>query len=46
MTAVKRPVLTRMKDLLGVEPRVSLDEGIRRVCTRVRERMAAGERVG
>jgi len=46
MTAIKRPVLSRMADLLGVEPRVSLEEGIRRVCTRVRERVAAGERVG
>jgi nucleoside-diphosphate-sugar epimerase len=46
MTAVKRPALARMRDLLGVEPRVSLDEGIRRVCTRVCERLAAGERVG
>ena len=46
MTAVKRPVLKRMGDLLGVEPRVALDEGIRRVCRRVRERMAAGEGVG
>jgi nucleoside-diphosphate-sugar epimerase len=46
MTAIKRPVLTRMSRLLGVEPRVSLDEGIRRVCVRVRERLAAGEGVG
>lgn len=46
MTAVKRPVLTRMRDLLGVEPRVALDRGIQRVCRRVRERMAAGEGVG
>jgi nucleoside-diphosphate-sugar epimerase len=46
MTAIKRPVLTRMKALLGVEPSVSLDEGIRRVCARVRERLAAGEKVG
>jgi hypothetical protein len=46
MTAIKRPMLTRMKELLGVEARVSLDEGIRRVCTRVRERLVAGERVG
>jgi len=46
MTAVKRPVLTRMKDLLGVEPRVSLEEGVRRVCARVLERLASGEKVG
>lgn len=46
MTAVKRPVLTRMGELLGVEPRVALDRGIQRVCRRVRERIAAGEGVG
>jgi nucleoside-diphosphate-sugar epimerase len=46
MTAVKRPVLTRMRELLGVEPRVSLEEGVRRVCTRMLERVAAGESVG
>jgi len=46
MTAVKRPVLDRMRQLLGVQPRVSLQEGIGRVCVRVRERLAAGERVG
>ncbi|HMB79493.1 MAG TPA: NAD(P)-dependent oxidoreductase, partial [Vicinamibacterales bacterium] len=45
MTLVKRPVLNRQHELLGVEPRVGLDEGIRLVCARVRERLAAGEGV-
>ncbi len=45
MTLVKRPTLARQRDLLGIEPRVGLDEGIRRVCARVRERLAAGEGV-
>jgi nucleoside-diphosphate-sugar epimerase len=45
MTLVKRPVLNRQRDLLGVTPRVSLDEGIDLVCRRVRERVARGARV-
>lgn len=40
MTLVKRPLLERQHDLLGVDPRVSLEEGVRRVCRRVRERLA------
>ena len=44
MTAVKRPTLGRMKSLLGVVPAVSLDEGVRLVCRRLKERLAAGER--
>lgn len=43
MTLVKRPVLDRQRTLLGVEPRVSLEEGIRRVCKRVPQRIAFGE---
>jgi nucleoside-diphosphate-sugar epimerase len=45
MTAVKRPTLDRQRELLGVVPRVSLDEGVRRVCARVRERLRQGEQV-
>lgn len=45
MTAVKRPTLDRQRDLLGVVPGVSLDEGVRRVCARVRERLRQGEQV-
>jgi nucleoside-diphosphate-sugar epimerase len=44
MTAVKRPLLDRMRTLLGVVPEVSLDEGVRRVCRRVKERLATGDR--
>ena len=42
MTPVKRPVLSRQHDVLGIIPAVSLDEGVRRVCTRVRERINSG----
>ena len=45
MTQVKRPVLSRQRDLLGIVPQIPLDEGVRRVCARMRERMARGERV-
>lgn len=41
MTLVKRPSLNRMRDLLGVVPTVTLEEGVKRVCARVRERIAA-----
>ena len=44
MSAVKRPLLERMRTVLGVVPEVSLDEGVRRVCRRVKERLAAGDR--
>jgi nucleoside-diphosphate-sugar epimerase len=44
MTLVKRPSLDRMRERLGVVPRISLREGVRRVCRRVQERLAAGER--
>ncbi len=45
MTLVKRPNLERQRVLLGIEPVVSLEEGVARVCRRVRERLAAGEQV-
>jgi nucleoside-diphosphate-sugar epimerase len=41
MTLIKRPTLTRQRDLLGIEPRVSLREGVRRVCAKVTERLRA-----
>jgi nucleoside-diphosphate-sugar epimerase len=44
MTGRKRPTLDRMRDLLGVTPRVSLDEGVRIVCAKVVERLRGGER--
>jgi nucleoside-diphosphate-sugar epimerase len=40
MTLVKRPSLERQRDLLGVVPTVSLDEGIDRVCSLVVERVS------
>jgi nucleoside-diphosphate-sugar epimerase len=44
MTLIKRPTLERMRTLLGVTPRVSVQEGVRLVCARVLERLKAGER--
>ncbi len=46
MTLVKRPSLARQQELLGVMPVVSLDDGVKRVCARVRERLLAGEAAG
>jgi nucleoside-diphosphate-sugar epimerase len=39
MTLSKRPTLERMRTILGIEPRISLEEGVDRVCRRVRERL-------
>ncbi len=39
MTLVKNPSLERQQQLLGVVPQVSLEEGVARVCKRVRERL-------
>ncbi|MEW5984356.1 MAG: NAD(P)-dependent oxidoreductase [Acidobacteriota bacterium] len=39
MTLIKRPSLDRQRDLLGVVPSVSLDRGVERVCSRIRERL-------
>lgn len=44
MTLVKRPTLARMQTLLGVTPKVSVEEGVRLVCARVQERIRTGER--
>lgn len=44
MTLQKRPTLERMRELLGVEPRIGLREGVRRVCHRVRAELASGYR--
>jgi len=40
MTLIKRPTLDRQRDLLGVVPQVKLREGIKRVCDRVKQRLA------
>lgn len=45
MTLVKRPILERQRTMLGVVPKISLLEGVRLVCNRVRDRIAAGEQV-
>ena len=42
MTLVKRPILDRQREVLSIVPTVSLEEGARRVCAAVRERIAAG----
>lgn len=39
MTPEKRPSLERQRDLLGVQPTVSLEEGVRRVCAGIRRRL-------
>jgi nucleoside-diphosphate-sugar epimerase len=38
---VKRPSLERQRTILGVEPEVSLEDGVRRVCETMRRRLAA-----
>ncbi len=43
MTLVKRPILNRMANVLGVTPAISLDEGVERVCERTTERLRKGE---
>lgn len=45
MTLCKRPTLVRQEELLGVVPKVSLAEGIKRVCHRIQERLREGETV-
>jgi nucleoside-diphosphate-sugar epimerase len=44
MTLVKRPTLERQRTILGIEPMVSLREGVRRVCAYQRK-LVAGEGV-
>ncbi|MCF6320829.1 MAG: NAD(P)-dependent oxidoreductase [Rhizobiaceae bacterium] len=39
MTLVKNPTLDRMRDTLGHEAKVSLEEGVDRMCTRILERI-------
>ena len=43
MTLGKRPTLERQKYILDVVPQVSLEEGVKRVCKRIPERIASGE---
>jgi nucleoside-diphosphate-sugar epimerase len=44
MTAVKRPTLDRMTKMLGVTPKVSIQEGVDRLCKRIQERIRDGGR--
>jgi nucleoside-diphosphate-sugar epimerase len=43
MTLIKRPTLERQKSILGVVPKISPAEGVKLVCSRVRQRIAVGE---
>lgn len=38
MTLVKSPTLLKQRELLKIEPKVQLEEGVKRVCAMVRER--------
>jgi hypothetical protein len=38
---VKRPTLERMRTILGVTPEVSLEDGVDRLCHRIRERLSS-----
>jgi nucleoside-diphosphate-sugar epimerase len=40
MTLAKRPTLDRQEKVLGVVPKVTLEEGVARVCGRVKERLS------
>lgn len=40
MTMVKRPLLDRQRDLLGVIPAIELQEGVARVCARIQQRLS------
>jgi nucleoside-diphosphate-sugar epimerase len=44
MTLVKRPILERQRTLLGFQPSVSIEEGVRRVCAYQRTLIAAEPR--
>jgi nucleoside-diphosphate-sugar epimerase len=39
MTLAKNPILLRQKEILGIEPKVSLTEGVKRVCQSVKQRL-------
>lgn len=40
MTLQKRPTLKRQAEILGVVPEVGLEEGVKRVCAKIKERLA------
>ncbi len=43
MTLIKRPILKRQAEILGIIPKVNLEEGVRRVCQQVQARISSGE---
>ena len=43
MTPIKRPILKRQTEILGVVPQVSLKEGVKRVCCRIKKRLHVRE---
>lgn len=45
MTLIKRPILQHQRNLLGIEPRVSLEQGVRRVCQNIIARIHSEEPV-
>lgn len=45
MTLIKRPVLDRQRTILGVVPKVSLAEGVKLVCHRIKERLQVSGQV-
>ena len=44
MTLRKIPMLRRQEEVLKAVPRISLEEGVARVCSRIPERISAGEK--
>lgn len=46
MTAQKKPTLDRMMKTLGVVPKVTLEEGVDRLCARIKQRIADGQMTG
>ncbi|MFC1643528.1 NAD-dependent epimerase/dehydratase family protein [Chlamydiota bacterium] len=45
MTSVKKPVLERQKNILGIEPKVSFDDGIDLVCNKIKQRIITSEKI-
>lgn len=43
MTLKKNPTLDRQRDILGVVPEINLEEGVKILCKRVKERLADSE---
>lgn len=43
MTLIKRPMLERMRTVLGIEPKIGFDAGVARVCERTLDRLRKGE---